>query len=298
MSDFSPATRNSAMWSGDARMIANGKANQVILTKLGKMEIPDLSGVEAVQMGHVMEPVIGRLAQERLGIDLEKIEDAITHPTESWLKSHFDFVGREDGKRILVEAKNYNAGTRNKFDPDTGLMPAADMAQCIHEATVFGCETVVLAVLFGGQEFVLIRAEITDQMKADHIQAMSAVWANVVNGTTLPPEDTEQTKLLYPVSMDAAKMASQAVESACQALAHVKQQIKQLENTEEQLLTMLQGYMQESERLVKVDGTVLATWKSAKTSKSFDSKLFQSAMPDIYNKFVMDKQGSRRFLLK
>jgi hypothetical protein len=32
-------------------MIANGKANQVILTKLGKMEIPDLSGVEAVQMG-------------------------------------------------------------------------------------------------------------------------------------------------------------------------------------------------------------------------------------------------------
>jgi len=61
---------------------------------------------------------------------------------------------------------------------------------------------------------------------------------------------------------------------------------------------MLQGYMQESERLVKVDGTVLATWKSAKISKSFDSKLFQSAMPDIYNKFVMEKQGSRRFLLK
>lgn len=298
MSDFSPATRNSAMWSGDARMIANGKANQVILTKLGKMEIPDLSGVEAVQMGHVMEPVIGRLAQERLGIDLEKIEDAITHPTESWLKSHFDFVGREDGKRILVEAKNYNAGTRNKFDPDTGLMPAADMAQCIHEATVFGCETVVLAVLFGGQEFVCIRAEITDQMKADHIQAMSTVWANVVNGTTLPPEDTDQTKLLYPVSTAASKTASQAVESACQALAHVKGQIKQLENTEEQLLTMLQGYMQESDQLVTVDGTVLATWKSAKASRSFDSKLFQSAMPDIYNKFVMDKQGSRRFLLK
>jgi len=47
-----------------------------------------------------------------------------------------------------------------------------------------------------------------------------------------------------------------------------------------------------------VEGSVLATWKSAKISKSFDSKLFQSAMPDIYNKFVMDKQGSRRFLLK
>jgi len=42
MSDFSSETRNSAIWSGDARMIAQGKANQVILTKLGRMPIPDL----------------------------------------------------------------------------------------------------------------------------------------------------------------------------------------------------------------------------------------------------------------
>ena len=51
MSDFSPATRNSAIWSGDSRRVAQGKANEVILTKLGMMEIPDLSDVEAVQMG-------------------------------------------------------------------------------------------------------------------------------------------------------------------------------------------------------------------------------------------------------
>jgi len=226
MSDFSSETRNSAIWSGDARMIAQGKANQVILTKLGRMPIPDLSDVEAVQMGHVMEPVIGRLAQERLGIDLEKIEDAFTHPTESWLKSHFDFVGRENGKPVLVEAKNYNAGTRNKFDPDTGLMPAADLAQVVHEATVFGCQVVYLAVLFGGQEFVLIRTEVTDQMKADHTRLMANVWGNVVNKTTLPPEDTEQAKLLYPISADSGKIASGAVEGACQALSRVKQQIK------------------------------------------------------------------------
>ena len=42
MSDFTPETRNSAMWSGDARKIASGKANEVILTKLGKMPIPCL----------------------------------------------------------------------------------------------------------------------------------------------------------------------------------------------------------------------------------------------------------------
>ena len=88
MSDFSPETRNSAIWSGDSRKVAQGKANEVILTKLGMMEIPDLSDVEAVQMGHVMEPVIGRLAQAKLGVELTKIEEALTHPKEAWLRSH------------------------------------------------------------------------------------------------------------------------------------------------------------------------------------------------------------------
>lgn len=297
MSDFTPETRNSAMWSGDARRIAQGKANEVILTKLGKMPIPDLSNVEAVQMGHVMEPVIGYLAAQRLNMTLMKQEGIYTHPEHVWLKTHIDFEGFEDHSRILVECKNYNAATRSKFDED-GLMPAADMAQCIHEATVVGVSKVYLAVLFGGQELLIIPVEVTDQMKADHITSMSSVWTKVQNGETLPPEDTTQTKLLYPVSQDMGKMASQSVEQAIMLLRDVKAKIKELETTEEQLTTMVQGYMGESSNLVTMDGSVLATWKSSKPTAAFDSKLFQSAMPDIYGKFVMQKQGSRRFLVK
>ena len=123
MSDFSPETRNSAWWSGDSRLAAQGKANEAILIKQGKMERPDLSNIEAVQMGHVMEPVIGQLAQKALGVELTKIEDAYAHKTEPWLKSHFDFVGRgNDGQAFLVEAKNYNAGTRNKLVLDLCLL--------------------------------------------------------------------------------------------------------------------------------------------------------------------------------
>jgi predicted phage-related endonuclease len=297
MSDFTPETRNSAMWSGDARRIAQGKANEVILTKLGKMEIPDLSNIEAVQMGHVMEPVIGNLAAQRLNIMLEKQEGIYTHPDNAWLKTHIDFEGFENHSRVLVECKNYNAATRSKFDED-GLMPAADMAQCVHEATVVGVSKVYLAVLFGGQELVIIPVEVTDQMKADHIERMNAVWTKVQNGETLPPEDTTQTKLLYPVSADLGKMASQSVEQAIMLLKDVKAKMSDLEATEEQLKTMIQGYMVEASNLVTLDGSVLATWKSAKPTASFDSKLFQSAMPDIYTKFVMQKQGSRRFLVK
>jgi len=299
MSDFSPETRNSAWWSGDSRLAAQGRANEAILVKQGKMERPDLSNIEAVQMGHVMEPVIGQLAQKALGIELTKIEDAYTHPHEHWMRSHFDFAGRDkNGQGFLVEAKNYNAGTRNKFDVEAGLMPPADLSQLVHEATVFGVDKVYLAVLFGGQEFVLIPQTITEDMKQTHVQEMAKLWAHVQAGTALPPETSDQARALYPVSQEGLKTASQGVEQAAAILSDIKAKIKALEAQEDQLATMLQGYLADADTLVTVDGRVLATWKSAKPSMKFDSKLFQTAMPDIYRQFTVSSPGSRRFLLK
>ena len=297
MSDFSATTRNSAIWSGDSRKVANGKANEVILTKQGKMEIPDLSNIEAVQMGHVLEPVIGRLAQQHLGVELTKIEDSLSHKKHDWFKSHFDFAGKKDGKTILVEAKNYNSATRSKFDV-SGIAPPADVAQLVHEAAVFGVDMVYLAVLFGGQEFLLIPFTISEEQKEDLIKQMAVVWGHAQAGTTLPPEDLEQVKLLYPQGLESVKTASASVEQACLALAQVKAQIKALEAHEEQYQTLVSGYMGESSVLSNIEGQVLATWKNAKASPKFDSKLFQSAMPDIYQQFVRDIPGSRRFLLK
>ena len=296
MSDFTPETRNAAIWSGDSRKVANGNANDVILTKLGLMPIPDLSHIEAVQMGHVMEPVIGRLVQNRLQVELTKIEDSLTHPKEPWLRSHFDFAGKQNGKTILVECKNYNMAVRNKFEGTN--IPVADMAQLVHEATVFGTDTVYLAVLFGGQELFLQDFHITEEMKLDLIKNMAEVWARVLTKDPLPPESTDQVKLLFPFSDDTSKTASASVEMACSQLAMVKGNIKALEAQEEALQTLIQGYMGEKGSLFSLDGKVLATWKSAKASKKFDSKAFQSAMPDIYEQFVGEFPGSRRFLIK
>ena len=299
MSDFTPQTRNSAIWSGDSRKVANGKANEVILTKLGRMSIPDLSHIEAVQMGHVMEPVIANLAQTKLKVELKKIEESLTHPKEAWLRSHFDFVGTENGQTILVECKNYNAGVRNKFDDIANTIPNADMAQLIHEATVFGNTRIYLAVLFGGQEFVLMPFDITNEQKTNLIKQMAEVWAKVLTKDTFPPEDLEQVKLMYPSDIpDTFKTASKSVEDACQALRQIKNEIKLLEGREEQLQTFVQAHMEQNSSLQAVDGSVLATWKSAKASKKFDPKLFQQSMPDIYEQFVVEVPGSRRFLLK
>jgi predicted phage-related endonuclease len=159
-------------------------------------------------------------------------------------------------------------------------------------------EKIYLAVLFGGQEFVLIPFEIKEIDKTMLITDMAQHWARVQTNNPMPPESVEQAKAMYKHDDGNAKTASQAVEEACRTLALIKSEIKALEGREEAYQTLIQGYMQDKALLTTVDGQILATWKNAKHSKSFDKKLFMSAMPDIYKQFEVEMPGSRRFLVK
>jgi len=294
--DFEPSIRNAAWWASDSRQAVNGKAIEVIMQKQGKLAPPDLSGIEAVQMGHVMQPIIGQLTQNKLGMELKDADYMLTHSHHSWLRSHFDFISA-DGK-TLVEAKNYNAGARSKFDVDSGRMPMADYVQLIHESAVHNVDKAVLAVLFGGQEFVTIELDVTEAMKEDVIKQMAVFWGHV-NTDTLPEATTvEQTKLIYPTDNGLSLIASQALESGCYALREMKDIIKGYEEKAEELEAKIRNLMGDKSEIVSVDGKMLVTWKTSKSSKRFNADLFKSAMPDIYDQFVIDAPGSRRFLIK
>ena len=294
--DFADEVRNSAWWSGDSRKAANGRAVDAILTKQGRMPIPDLSQVEVVQMGHVMQPIIGKLAQEKLRIELKEADYAMTHPKHDWFRSHFDFISA-DGK-TLVEAKNYNAGTRVKFDADTNTIPLADYAQLVHEAACHGVESIYLAVLFGGQEFQTFEFKISEVEKDEFIQKMAVYWG-FVKANTLPEAETiEQTKLIYPTSTEEQVVATQQMEQAVAQLKAIKGQIKELEGAEEQIEVAIRNALGEKSAIVGVDGSTLVTWRCSKPSMRFAPDLFKESMPDIYSKFVMEMPGSRRFLVK
>jgi len=294
--DFAPEIRNSAWWASDTRMVMNGKAVEVIMQKQGKIDPPDLSQIEAVQMGHVMQPIIGRLAQDRLNMELKDADYPLTHPDHSWLRSHFDFIST-DG-RVLVEAKNYNINARNKFDADTNRIPPADYAQILHEATVHRVDRVVLAVLFGGQEFQTFDFTFTQEEKDKLIKDMAVYWGHVKADTLPAPESLEATKLIYPQDNGQSMVASQALETAIQQLKQIKGQIKVYEEQSDILETAIRGAMQNYGDIVSVSGETLVTWRSAKVSKRFSSDLFKQSMPEVYEQFVVEMPGSRRFLVK
>ena len=296
MSDFSIENRRSGIWDTDARKIVNGLVADVWLEKVGRTEREDISHIEAVQWGIKLQDVIGREAGARLQLELKAADYELTHPTHTWMKSHFDFISA-DGS-TLVEVKNYNAVKRNKYDADTGLLPADDAAQITHEAAVHGVQRCVLAVLFGGQELVLVDKTISDGEKEALIDLEATVWASVQTNT--PPEavTTDAASKLWPVSTLKTVVADQQLELWAKQLAFIKKEIKSLEDTQDALQAGLQDAMRQADTLVTFDGRVLATWKSAKPGKRFDTNALQQSMPDVFERFYVDAAGSRRFLLK
>jgi len=296
MTSFDTESRRKAIWATDARKIADGKAADVYLEKIGQTEREDISHIEAVQWGLKLQDIIGREVSTRLGIELKEADYELYHPEHSWMASHFDFISAEG--TILVEVKNYNQSKRNQFEPETGLIPAADRAQIIHECAVHGVEHIVLAILFGGQELVLIPYQVTDAQKEELIQTEAQIWASIQAKT--PPEcsSVEAARKLYSVSTDKGVIANAQLEQACQQLKVIKANIKQFEEAEEKLQGFIQGQMKDAGSLITFDGKVLATWNSAKGSKRFDPKLLQAEMPEVYERYVIEQPGSRRFLIK
>lgn len=295
-SDFEPEIRNSAWWATDTRRAVNGKAVEVILEKQGKKELDDLSHIEAVQMGHVMQPLIGQLVTGKLGLEIKDADYMLSHSGNDWLRSHFDFIST-DG-HTLIEAKNYNASVRNKFDVDSNRIPDADYAQCLHEAVVHGLDHVILAVLFGGQEFQTFDLHFTQNEKDDFIQKMAVYWGHVKLNTIPEPQSIDSTKLAYPISNDGVITATAQVENAVAQLKALKQKQKEIDDYAEDLEVKIRNLMGEASEIRTIAGDTLVTWRNSKSSQRFNADLFKSAMPDVYKEFVVETPGSRRFLIK
>jgi hypothetical protein len=88
------------------------------------------------------------------------------------------------------------------------------------------------------------------------------------------------------------------VEQHCLRLKQLKDAAKELDTQIDASELVIRNAMGEASALSSLSGEVLATWKTAKASKRFNADMFRQAMPDIYDSFVMESPGSRRFLIK
>jgi predicted phage-related endonuclease len=297
MDGFSKEERATAWWATDSRRAVSGNLYEVLREKWGEIERADLSGIEAVRMGLMMQPAIADIFTDVTKISTSPLDEPGTHRTQPWLRAHFDFVTEDGG---LLEVKNFNAAVANKYsEMDEPIrIPEADYVQCLHEAAVRDVPHVYFAVLFGGQQFRHYKLEFTPAEKEAFIQR-AAQWWGYVHSRRLPePTNTEEAAIRYPKSMEGYVTANAQMERLADELKLFKMQAKQLEEAIEARQFAIQSFMGESSTLMNMAGESLVTWKSAKGAKRFDSKAFKEKQPGLYAEYEYESAGSRRFLVK
>lgn len=295
--DFSQENRNSGIWATDARKIIQGHAVQVWLEKTSRATPEDISDIEAVQMGKIMQEPIMRAAADRFGLRFKNASYEMTSKTMPWMKSHFDYLS-EDGK-TLYEVKNYNAATHKKFDDESGSIPAADQAQCIHEAIVHGIDQVVLIVLFGGQALRKYDVDVTGPVRHKLIEDEEDLWQCILDDQAPSALDAQGAAFLFREHVPGKALRANANQVlAARQLSNIKASIKELEAQEQALRDIIMPAMQDAEALLDVDGATLITWRTTKPGSSFNSSKFKEAYPQMYEQFVFPTPSQRRFLVK
>jgi predicted phage-related endonuclease len=268
---------------------------QVWMEKIGE-PMPETEQSERMKMGHILQPVIGRLYEERNDTRLKDLTGVTlwskAHP---FMGSHFDFVTEDN--RTLVECKNFHPARMKEFGDDgSDDIPMDCLVQVVHECVVFGVTRADLAVLFGGQTFrvypITVSPDTVDMICARE----EKFWRQVVERVAPEPIDPEETRRLFPRDSGETKIAPAEIITIAQQLSQLKDNMKAADELKGQLEAKIQAAMGEASTLATPAGTKLATWKLSKDGRRVDTDALKAA--GLYEQFSKETAGSRRFLLK
>lgn len=257
--------------------------------KVGEAEPDDLDGVELVQWGNILEAVVADEFARRSGLRLARVNKTLRHPEHAFMTGHLD--RRVVGQPALVEIKTVGRLSDDCARPD-------HVAQVQHYLAVTGYRLAHVVYLVAGREMRHYEVARDDAFIADLIETERGFWQHVTTHTPPPPQTVADLRLAFP------KDAGQVITAAADTLATVERlrqlttERKRLEGLEATEQAAILAAMGEAAELIDSDGRILATWKSPKPSQAFDRARFEQDHPSIAAAYLVEKAGSRRFLLK
>jgi len=202
-------------------------------------------------------------------------------------------IASKDGEgRGILEAKTT---TTMRYPNWREEIPPEFFVQVQHQLYVTGWTWAWLAVLLR-DSLDTIYWPITrdDEYLENQNKQLFTFWDKVVN--EVPPE---------PVLQDVEAMISKAVtvEADVEAvrivnlLKGLREDGKRIDEGIDGYTEMLKLKLGEADTLT-FQGQTLATYKTSKASQVFDTKRFQAECPGTAEKYMLERPGSRRFLLK
>lgn len=249
-----------------------------------------------MKMGHLLEPVVASLWEEETGNRIKdgtEEEYLYVHPEYDFLRAspdrEFTLAGGSDG---ILECKT----TQQVVTPEE--LPEYWFCQVQYQMGIAQIDYCNVAWLTQGHQFGYVEILFNQELYQQMVEVAKGFWNKNILGNEEPVLATANDVVLkYRNSTSKSIEASSRLLDLYSQLKEVQQQEKELETRKSIIADEIKLAMLDSDRLV-YQGDTLITWKSNKDSTDFDKKRFKIEHPDIYDKYLVTKKGSRPFVIK
>ena len=274
----------------------------VWMEKTGK-EVRQLDSLP-LRFGSFAEEFVASEYARATGFELLHDESIYIHPTHPMMSAHVDrFIlggGLNKPATRLLECKTANPFARGEWgEPGTDQVPMSYLCQCIWYMAITGIEQCDLAVLFGNSDFRIYEIARDLELEALVIEKALHFWNEYVLKDTPPPAQTEGDYQALFKKSDPSKTI-EANPKTIELIRQLQTLSTQSGDVDEQITQLKQHIMNEMKEaeVLSYQGNVIATWKAPKPSFRLDSKRLELEEKEVFERFKMPVQNSRRLVIK
>ena len=271
---------------------------ELYMRKIGELPELDLSDNERVEAGDLLEPVIRELFARKIGHPITKPDETLFHP-ELPLVGHPDgFVLHEDEPGIEFKNRDRMIFLDEYGEDGTDQVPLRDLCQCVGYMMLTRRIRWHLGAFVGGNERHLFEIQYDEELAVAIGVGLKEFWSHVEQRRPPDPMTPDDVKLLWPRSIQSTRVATPEIEDLVREHARWKVELKEGKHRMDTAEAQIKHFMAEAGDLVTESGATIASWRSARDSRKFDETTFAYEHPDIYEQYMRNVPGSRRFLNK
>ena len=256
----------------------------------------------AMKAGHYLEDAVAQFWHDETGCEIIKRSSGdwlIANKERPYLQVSPDRtywlpgMTKNNTNKGILECKT----TQSQIDADD--LPKHWFCQVQYQLGVAELEHGSLAWLCSGREFGYKDMEFVPDFFAWLVEEVDKFWRDNILGRQEPSVHSVQDILLKYARHTDGKVTevSEDVYNAYSELKEVRDQVAALEERKISLEERLKFAFGDAEA-ISYGGKTIGTWKTPKPSSKLDAKAFQEANPELAKNYMIQTQGTRRFLLK
>lgn len=250
--------------------------------KTGQITPPDLSTVEAVEMGTRLEQFVADLFADKTGKQVRKAPKTYQHKDYPYLVAHIDRLITNSDE--LLECKTCSA---YKLEEWENKIPKEYVLQVMWYLGITGRKRGWIACLIGGQKFEYKAIDFDQELFDLMVEKAVKFWQMVENNQ--PPlmlaDDGEVLQEIYPKSNE-EMIEMQEINDRVAYMQELKMHRDDMNNEIKEIETELKSIIKDNAGIKTPQYKI--TWKT-QTANRLDTDRLKEEQPEIVNKYTLVK---------